>query len=121
MVSLDCNGELNMGAVILLTAVLFLGISIGVVAVHTSGFLSQPSATSAAISVQDDGGQVTVDVYDFGEYDRIEVSYGNTTQVLERADSVEFDKIDSEQELVVTGYYKNEKEGDGTIIRQETI
>lgn len=110
-----------MGAVILLTATLFIGISIGVFAVHTTGFLDKPNAANTALSIQEDGDIVSVSVYDFGTYDRVEITYNNRTQLLERTGEVEFNKATTEKDLVVTGLNDTEEGLVREEIRREKI
>jgi len=101
----DSKAELNLGAVILLTATLFLGISIGVLAVHTSGILSGGPDATSAISVQDDGSEFTVAVYDMGEYSKIQIEYNKNTEYVEREGEVSFEKTTTPSKLVVKGHY----------------
>lgn len=108
MKRLGCKGEINMGAVILLTATLFIGASIGVFAIHTTGFLDQTSTTNAALSIQDDSRTVSVKVYDLGNYDSLEITYNNQSRTIERAGSVDFQKSTTQKDLIVIGYTENE-------------
>lgn len=116
---IDRKAELNMGAVILLSATLFIGISIGVLAVHTSGILGDTKATTAALSVQDQGSEFTISVYDMGDFNRITFSYNNEIKSIKRSSEVSFQKASSEKELIIQGF--TEKSSEGTILRREKI
>lgn len=79
---MNCQGKMSLGMVALLTATVFIGLGIGVVAYQSTSLIESPTSTTASVSVDTGPESVTVTVHDLGIYNKIQIQHQDSMEVL---------------------------------------